>query len=269
MRTKITAMSAELSGKGPHLQATGQAAASGLQAQDAENEATIKAVPADMRRDLGGRGAGVQAAGYGTGGAPLSPGPGQPQPPIDPRNPFVGDERFGRWEDIPPLPSYTGAHPPPLQPQYRPFPDGTPQKIGPTTGMYTPGKSWIGDIDPPIVQAQEEYRFRLAGTEATTTTRTIFENGQWHQQRWVQNVYEYQRNTSLLPGGDLGGLPSPTSIDRSWKPISLPQLATLSANNPDVTYYLPDGCGGTVNFIGGAAQGGIGLPRPPIMTRPR
>lgn len=212
----------------------------------------------------------------------MVPGPQQAGQAPDPTNPFIGDPRFGHWEDVPPPPPYTGPHPPPLQPQYRPYPDGTPQKVGPTTGMFTPGKTWIGDIDPPAVQGQEEYRFRKAGEQATTITRTVYDDGRWQQQRWVQNVYEYQRNTSLTfggdvgvkgiegEGGDLGGLPPIQNIDHTWKPISLPQIAALSAGNMDTTFYLPDGCGGTVNFVGGVPQGNSGLaPRPPIMTAPR
>jgi hypothetical protein len=135
----------------------------------------------------------------------LAPPPPPPRPgqPVDPTNPFVGDSRLGHWEDVPPAPPYVGA-PPPLKDEFRRYPDGTPLKVGPTTGMYTPGKSWIGDIDPPAVQGQEEYRFRLAGTDATTTTRMVNDNGQWVQQRWVQNVYEYQRNSSVTFGGDVG-----------------------------------------------------------------
>jgi Excreted virulence factor EspC, type VII ESX diderm len=215
-------------------------------------------------------------------GKPMVPGPLQPGRPPDPADPFVGDPRFGHWEAVPPAPPYTGGTPPPLQPQFRPYPDGTPLKVGPTTGMYTPGKTWIGDIDPPAVQGQEGYRFKLAGEEATTMTRTVFDDGRWQQQRWVQNVYDYERNTATVFGGDiglkgidgesgdLGGIPPIQNIDHTWKPISLPQIATLSAGNADTTYYLPDGCGGSVPFVGGVAQGSSGLPpRPPVMTAPR
>jgi hypothetical protein len=213
---------------------------------------------------------------------PQVAGPWQAGQAPDPTDPFIDDPRFGHWEDVPPPPPYTGAAPPPLQPQYRPFPDGTPHKIGPTTGMYVPGKTWIGDIDPPAVQGQEEYRFKLAGQQATTTTRTVNDNGHPQQQRWVQNVYEYQRNTSIAFGGDvglkgiegeqgdIGGLPPIQNIDQAWKPISLPQIAGLSGNNAGTTYYLPDGCGGSVTFAGGVPQGSSGLPpRPPVMTAPR
>jgi hypothetical protein len=220
----------------------------------------------------------IRGVDYNTGGSgePLPKVPGQP---VDPTNPFIGDQRFGQWENVV-APPYAGATPPPLKPEYRPFPDGTPLKTGGTTGWYTPGKSWIGDIDPPYAQLQEEYRFRMAGTEATTYTRVVYDNGAWHQQRWVQNVYEYQKNTQLAMGGDIsvkgttgdiGGLPTIPKIDYQWKPISPSQIASLSANNMEVTYYLPDGCGGQFTYQGGVPVGGNGglPPSPPIMTRPR
>lgn len=211
----------------------------------------------------------IQAANWKPGDPPPPQPPLRGQPP-DPADTRIGDPRFGQWEDVPPPPPYTGTQPPPLRSEYRPYPDGSSLKVGPTTGMYTPGKTWIGDTDPPIVQGQEEYRFKLAGTEATTNTRMVFDDGQWHEQRWVQNVYQYQRNTSLVPGGDFGGLPPLQNIDRDWKPITLNQLGTLSAANPSVTYYLPDGCGGTVKIIDTVPQSPSGNPpSPPIMTRPR
>ena len=137
---------------------------------------------------------GIQLVDNTTGPVPAAPPP-QPGQPFKPGDPFVGDPRFGQWEDVPLPPPYVGS-PPPLKPEMRPFPDGTPLKVGPTTGMYTPGKTWIGDIDPPMFNGQEEYRFRMSGQQATTITRTVNENGVWQQQRWVQNMYEFQRNTS-------------------------------------------------------------------------
>ncbi|GAC1407691.1 MAG: hypothetical protein NVS4B6_21090 [Mycobacterium sp.] len=64
-----------------------------------------------------------------------------------------------------------------------------------------------------------------------------------------------------------GGLPPIQNIDHDWKPITLPQIAALSADNADTTFYLPDGCGGTVKFNGGVS---VNPANPiPIMTRPR
>ena len=211
------------------------------------------------------------------------PEPGDEPGVPNPANSVIGDKRFGHWENVPPPPPHTGLQPPPLQAQYRPFPDGTPSKVGPTTGMYTPGQTWIGNIDPPAVQGQEGYRFTLAGEQATTVTRNVYDNGRWQQQRWVQNVYQYQRNTSMVFGGDvgmkgiegkgefdIGGLPPIQNIDTDWKPISLHQIAALSGGNSGTAYYLPDGCGGAVTFIDGLPQGSSGLaPRGPIMTAPR
>lgn len=205
------------------------------------------------------------------------PPPLVPGQQIDPANPFIGDQRFGRWETVI-APPYTGLTPPPLTRQYRPFPEGTPLKIGGTTGWYTPGRNWAADA--PYIQYQEQYRFRIAGTEATSYTRMVHENGRWQQQRWVQNVYEYQKNTQLKLGGDvsakgrigdIAALSPPQYIDYEWKPIGLNEIATLSATHMSTTYYLPDGCGGHITYQGGVPVGGLsGLPpSPPIMTRPR
>ncbi|WP_431240961.1 hypothetical protein ACQ86B_28990 (plasmid) [Mycolicibacterium aichiense] len=221
---------------------------------------------------------GIQLVDNRTGPAPAAPP--QPGQPFAPGDPFVGDPRFGQWENVPPPPPYVGT-PPPLKPETRRFPDDTPLKVGPTTGMYTPGKTWIGDIDPPMVKGEEEYRFRMSGQQATTITRMVNDNGGWHQQRWVQNLYEYQRNTSYSvsgdiglrgidgQGGDFGGLPPIQTIDHDWKPISLPQIAVLSANNAGTTYYLPDGCGGTIKFDGGVSIDPGAPPSIPVMRRPR
>jgi len=225
----------------------------------------------------------VESGGVGVPEAPAPeqpPAPPQAGQPVPPGTPFVGDENFGHWENLPTPPPYVGAKPPPLASQYRPFPDGTPEKLGGTTGMYTPGKNWITDDQAPAAQLQEAYRFRIAGNEATTYTRMVNENGRWQQQRWVANVYEYQRNTQVLFGGsdvakmhdgsgtgDLGGLGPFVNIDHDWKPISLHQIAGLSAKNFDITYYLPDGCGGQVTFEGGVVPRVPGAPVPiPVMT---
>ncbi len=208
---------------------------------------------------------------------PEEPPPFVPGHPIDPANPFIGDQRFGYWERVI-APPHTGLTPPPLTRRYHPFPEGTPLKTGGTTGWYTPGKNWVADA--PYAQYQEQYRFRIAGREATAYTRMVHEDGRWQQERWVQNVYEYQRNTQTLFGGevsvkgkdgDLAGLLSPPHIDYEWKPIGLNEIATLTARNTATTYYLPDGCGGQFTYQGGVPLGGMsGLPpAPPVMTRPR
>lgn len=208
---------------------------------------------------------------------PDEPPPVVPGQPVDPANPFIGDLRFGHWEPVI-APPYTGTAPPPLTRRYRPFPEGTPLKTGGTTGWYTPSRSWAAD--PPYAQLQEQYRFRIVGVEETTSTRMVRQNGRWQQERWVQNVYEYQRNTQMhfsgdvsvrRTRGDIGGLTVAPYIDYEWKPLGPNEIAALSAKNPSTTYYVPDGCGGQFTYEAGVARGGMsGLPpAQPIMTRPR
>jgi hypothetical protein len=167
---------------------------------------------------------------------PLNPAPGHPGLPSDPTYPEVGQPAFGQWEDVPPPPPYVGASPPPLKDEYWPNPDGTPFTVGPKTGVFTPGQTWIGDIDPPEGQLDISYRFRWAGDELTTVTR-VGPDG--NLQRWVAHVYQYQRDTDFHLNGDFGALAHILNFDRSWHPITLPQIAQLSANNPDVKFFLP------------------------------
>ncbi|BBZ76894.1 hypothetical protein MANY_22310 [Mycolicibacterium anyangense] len=201
----------------------------------------------------------------------------------DPRNPFVGDERFGHWEDFT-VPPYTGKEPPPLRSEYRPFGPDTPGKNGGPTEWYVRGQNWVTDDQAPLAQYQEQYKFRISGQEATTFTRTINDEGGVRQQRWVQNVYEAQHNTKVVFGGevpvkgrggwtegDIGGLP-PIQNFGEWHRMAPNEIATISANNSAVKYYIPDGCGGQFTYEGGVPVGGwSGRPanQPPIMTAPR
>jgi hypothetical protein len=202
---------------------------------------------------------------------PGDPVPGSPaSPPVaaDPRNPFIGDPRFGYWKDYVPAP-YTGATPPPPPTQHLPF-DGPP---GGPTGFYTPGRTWIGDNEAPFAAYQEQYRFRIAGEDLTSYTR-VGADGQ--PQRWVAYTYEAQhfQNVSLngdvwaktppspsegtlggVATGGIGGLSLPPRIG-PWEPITPAQIATLSAANPTVRYYVPDLCGGQFAFVNGVATGG-------------
>lgn len=203
-----------------------------------------------------------------TGVLPESPpAPPRAGQPVDPTDPYVGNENLGHWENVGPPPRYVGVTPPPLTAEHRPFRDDLPIRTGPSTGMYTPGKTWLNDEDEPIIHAQEAYSFRIAGTRATTTTRMVKPNGRWQQQRWAANVYEAKRHSAAVWGNDLAGLGQAQEFNQPWKPISLTEISRLSARNAGTTYYLPDGCGGTVEFNAGVADGKV--PTVPVMTRPR
>ncbi|MUL48360.1 hypothetical protein FZI85_27595 [Mycobacterium sp. CBMA293] len=208
-------------------------------------------------------------------------GAGLPQPAVDPRNPFVGDERFGQWVDVVP-PPYTGDTPPPPWTGHRDFPPetmGPGQPKGPAgpSGFYTPGgRPWADDNAPPMADVQEQYAFRMSGQDYTPYTRMV--NG--HQQQWVQSTYDAREWTRVningpawagkdpnpLTGelggttsGGLGGI-SPPAYMHDWRPISVNEIARMSALNPAVTYYVPNGCGGQLTFEGGVPHGGVTPP---------
>ena len=238
---------------------------SAMQGQLSSTKSQYQAVSATLQQ---------VAAGYQTlsNGAKDSPptDPNNPLPPVatDPRNPFIADPRFGYWKDYVP-PPYTGATPPPPTPQHVPW-DGP---AGGPTGFYTPGKTWVDDNAAPFAAYQEQYRFRIAGEDLTSYTR-VGPGGQ--MQRWVAYTYEAQKfqNVSLngdiwvktpsepsqgtlggVTTGGIGGLTVPPKIG-PWQPITPAQIATLSAANPTVNYYVPDPCGEQFAFVNGVATGG-------------
>lgn len=218
----------------------------------------------------------AQAAGFGQDPPPESPAPAdpdRPKPAIDPRNPFVGDERFGYWQDVTP-PPYVGSAPPPPRTGHYALPDKPP---GGPSGFYVPGgQTWADDGAPPMADLEEQYRFRISGIDSTSYTRTV--NGQ--QQQWLQYTYDAQRFSRVNLGGEIwapkgpneitgelggvstGGLAgiNPPPMIGPWQPMSLPEIATLSAANPTVPYYLPGDCGGALTFVNGWATGGGGPP---------
>lgn len=211
--------------------------------------------------------------------------PSQESPPtmIDPDNPFIGDERFGHWQQYLP-PPYTGATPPPPTPEHRSV-EGFPLKTGGPSGFYTPGRSWATDDQPPVASISEEYKFRISGEDLTSYTRTAIIDGQPQLQRWVANTYEGQRTTRVDLGGSawaktdgnelegtLGGVTTgglagiaPPPYFGKWESFTPAQIADLSAANPTATYYIPDGCGNQFTFHGGSA-GGSGFLAPPPVT---
>jgi hypothetical protein len=208
-----------------------------------------------------------------------------PNTVVDPDNPFVGDERFGQWENYSP-PPYVGATPPRPAFEHRPL-DGVAARPGGPSNFYTPGRTWVADSDAPFASQSEAYKFRMTGQDYTSYTRTVTVDGHQQLQRWVANTYEAQRISkvdingsiwsknapgtpgTLLPGtGSIGGLPLGSNFG-PWHSITPNQMANLSALNPTATYYIPDGCGGAFTFAGGVPVGGIApAPTVPVMTAP-
>ncbi|PLV48001.1 hypothetical protein [Mycobacterium simiae] len=49
-----------------------------------------------------------------------------------------------------------------------------------------------------------------------------------------------------------------------WKPVSLAEIMNTSAMYPGKTFYLPDGCGGSIPIVNGT----LPTPTVPVMTAP-
>jgi hypothetical protein len=132
--------------------------------------------------------------------------PDQPDVAIDPRNPFVGDKRFGHWQNVV-APPDVGQDPPPPWTGHRPL--QPPLDTGGPTGFYPPGgKTWADDNAPPFAYLQEQYRLRIGGEDYAPSTRVV--DGQ--QEQWVQYTYEAQRFTQVPVGGSVWVSHGPNEI---------------------------------------------------------
>jgi hypothetical protein len=142
-------------------------------------------------------------------------------------------------------------------------PTTIPQKVatGPTTGLLTTDKTGLGDTADGF-DLQQGYKIRLTGGQFTGITKMVQgTDGKWYQARWIENSYEMQTTKVLQGTGDLGGITG-CPIDLAWKPVSLSEIMNTSAMYPGKTFYLPDGCGGTIPMVSGA----LPTPTVPILT---
>jgi hypothetical protein len=195
----------------------------------------------------------------------LAPGHGVPIPGNQLDNPPAGrNAATGQWE----LDTSRGYDDPNAVPQgpYPPWrPTAIPEKLatGPSTGLLTTDKTGLSDTADGF-DLQQGYKLRLTGTQLTGITKMVQgADGKWYQARWLEDTYEMQTTKVMQGTGDLGGITG-YPITMPWKPMSLNEIMNTSAMYPDKTFYLPDGCGGSVPIV----DGKLPTPTVPIMTAP-
>lgn len=184
----------------------------------------------------------------------------QPQPPWD-TPPAGKNAATGQWQldtsrgyDSPTVPQ--GPYP-----AWRPT--TIPEKVatGPSTGLVTTDQTGLSGTADGL-DLQQAYKFRITGDEFSGITKMVQGgDGRWYLARWMDNTYEMQISKVLQGTGDLGGITS-YPITMKWTPVSLAQIADVSAMYPNKTFYLPDGCGGTIPIVGGK----LSTPTVPVMT---
>lgn len=171
----------------------------------------------------------------------------------------------GQWQ----LDTSRGYDDPFSQPQgpYVPWrPTTIPEKLatGPSTGLLTTDKTGLSGTADGF-DVQQGYKIRLTGGQATGITKMVQgTDGKWYQARWIENTYAMQATKVLQGTGDLGGITG-YPITMAWQPMSLSQIMNTSAMYPGKTFYLPDGCGGSIPIVNGA----LPTPTVPVMTAPR
>lgn len=177
-------------------------------------------------------------------GPPTVP-PGFPAAPWD-APPAGQSSQTGEWK-LGPTPYDSPVPPPPAPPPWRKdtnIPDDLAE--GPTTGLLTTRPDGPQSGDAVGFDIQQGYQIRLSGYEYTGQTKMVqASDGKWYQAQWVSTTYEMQTTTVVKGTGDLGGLSS-TPTTSEWKPVTVPQVIAVQSQYPGSTFYLPDGCGGTI-----------------------
>jgi hypothetical protein len=200
------------------------------------------------------------------GDIPIPPGPGGvhiPGSQLD-TPPAGQNAAAGQWR----LDTSRGYDDPFSTPQgpYVPWqPTTIPEKLatGPTTGLLTTDKTGLSDTADGF-DLQQGYQIRLTGGQATGITKMVQgTDGKWYQARWIENTYAMQTTKVMQGTGDLGGITG-YPITTPWQPVSLSQIMNTSAMYPGKTFYLPDGCGGSIPIV----DGKLPTPTVPVMTAP-
>lgn len=167
----------------------------------------------------------------------------------------------GQWQ-LDTSRGYNGPTPP--QGPYPPFqPTTIPDKLatGPTTGLLTTDKTGLSDTADGF-DIQQGYKIKLTGGQFNGITKMVqASDGKWYQARWIENTYAMQTTKVVQGTGDLGGITG-YPITMAWKPVSLNEIMNTSAMYPGKTFYLPDGCGGSIRIVNGQ----LPVPTVPVMT---
>lgn len=202
------------------------------------------------------------------GDTPIPPDPARvhiPGSALD--TPPVGQNAAtGQWQ-LDTSRAYGGPSPLPQGPHPAWQPTTIPEKMatGPSTGLLTTDRTGLSDTADGF-DLQQGYKIRLTGGRFTGITKMVQgTDGKWYQARWMENTYEMQTTKVMQgTGEDLGGITG-YPITMAWKPVSLGEIMNTAAMYPGKTFYLPDGCGGSIPIV----DGKLPTPTVPIMTAPR
>jgi hypothetical protein len=170
----------------------------------------------------------------------------------------------GQWQ----LDSSHGYDSPvPPQGPYPPWrPTNLSEKLatGPSTGLLTTDNTGLKDTADGF-DVQQGYKIRISGVQDTGITRMVQgSDGKYYQARWTENTYEMQATKVVQGTGDLGAITT-YPLTMAWKPVSLNDIINTAGMYPGKTFYLPDGCGGSIPIVNGV----LPTATVPVMTAQR
>lgn len=98
---------------------------------------------------------------------------------------------------------------------------------------------------------EHNYRIRISGTQQTDIVTMVQVGEKWYPATWQDYTYEIQDQNRLVGIGDHGSL-SEFPRPGPWRPSSLAEIGLLSTKFPNNTFYIPDGCGGSLEMVDAA-----------------
>jgi hypothetical protein len=199
------------------------------------------------------------------GDVPVPPGPAVRIPGGQLNTPPAGENSTtGQWQ-LDTSRSYDDPFSTPQGPYVPWRPTTIPEKVatGPSTGLLSTDRTGLSNTANGF-DVQQGYKIRLTGGQATGITKMVQgADGKWYQARWNENTYEMETTKVLQGTGSLGGITG-YPMAMPWKPVSLGEIMNTSAMYPGKTFYLPDGCGGSIPIV----NGNLPTPTVPVMTAP-
>ena len=165
------------------------------------------------------------------------------------------DSSHGYDSPVPPRGPYT---------PWRPTNLSEKLATGPSTGLLTTDNTGLKDTADGF-DVQQGYKIRISGVQDTGITKMVQgSDGRYYQARWAENTYEMQATKVVQGTGDLGAITT-YPLAMAWKPVSLNEIITTAGMYPGKTFYLPDGCGGTIPIVNGV----LPTATVPVMTAQR
>lgn len=209
---------------------------------------------------------------YVVGGAPEAPPVTEPPPLQDPSEtrwdgppPAGASDQTGYWAlDM----SRPAKSPDPLAAPapYSSAPPPCSILEGPSTGALTVFGQTPQYYDGYGFDLQNQYRFRISGSEFYGQTQMVKIGDSWYQAQWHRYTYEMNK-IPIIGGSDkIPSVQLPIMSEaKDWTPVTMAQIMRENTMYPGKTFIVPNAFGDSIKVLNGEPQ--LKNPVVPIIVR--